>query len=239
MAAAALRALALLATATLLIQSARSASFKVGGSTGGWDLNTNLNGWASAQTFTSGDTLTFNYDSMHSVVEVTKPNYDACQINNPIGTFTGGNTVITLKSPGKRYFTCGTAGHCSSGMKLEIDTVAAAVATPPPVAPVTPSTPPPTPPPQRPKPPPAKTPSPPPKAQSPKPHAHSPKSSSVAPSTSPSSSPSPLAPASSSLAPPPFVAAAPAPQPSAADNVGRKAKVALGFGLVVFMLFDF
>ncbi|KAJ0983396.1 hypothetical protein J5N97_011651 [Dioscorea zingiberensis] len=167
MAAAALRALALLATATLLIQSARSASFKVGGSTGGWDLNTNLNGWASAQTFTSGDTLTFNYDSMHSVVEVTKPNYDACQINNPIGTFTGGNTVITLKSPGKRYFTCGTAGHCSSGMKLEIDTVAAAVATPPPVAPVTPSTPPPTPPPQRPKPPPAKTPSPPPKAQSP------------------------------------------------------------------------
>lgn len=52
-----LRAFALIATAILLVQSAKSANFNVGGAAGNWDLSTNLNGWASSQTFTTGDTL--------------------------------------------------------------------------------------------------------------------------------------------------------------------------------------
>lgn len=184
----------------------------------------------------------FNYDSMHSVLEVSKPDYDACQVNNPIGEFTNGNTLIMLKFPGKRYFICGTGGHCSSGMKMEIDTVAAAVATPQPASsPVTPSSQPPMSPPQLPKPPSALplTPS---KAQSPKPQAHAPRTHIVAPLTAPSSSPSvaaepvkPVAPSSPSLALAPF-GSAQAPQPSVAENVGRNAKVVLGFGLGVLML---
>lgn len=184
----------------------------------------------------------FNYDSMHSVLEVSKPDYDACQVNNPIGEFTNGNTLIMLKFPGKRYFICGTGGHCSSGMKMEIDTVAAAVATPQPASsPVTPSSRPPMSPPQLPKPPSALplTPS---KAQSPKPQAHAPRTHIVAPLTAPSSSPSvaaepvqPVAPSSPSLALAPF-GSAQAPQPSVAENVGRNAKVVLGFGLGVLML---
>ncbi|KAM0952331.1 putative Blue (type 1) copper binding protein [Dioscorea sansibarensis] len=236
-----LRAFALVATAVLLVQSAKSANFNVGGTAGSWDLNTNLNRWASAQTFTTGDTLTFNYDSMHSVLEVSKADYDACQVNNPIGKFTNGNTVIMLKSPGKRYFICGTGGHCGSGMKLEIDTVAAAVATPPPASPVTPSSPPPTSPPPNPKPSP-ELPSPPPKGRSQKPQVHPPRSPIFAPLTAPSRSPSaaaepvqPLAPSSPSLALPPFGAAL-APRPSAAENVGREAKIVLGFAVGVLML---
>ncbi|GFS36727.1 uclacyanin 1 [Actinidia rufa] len=83
----------------------------------------------------------------HDVNEVSKTDYDSCQTSNPIQTYTGGNTAVPSLSRGKRYFICGTMGHCSQGMKVEIDTLAtsapspASPATPPPVA--TPLTPPP------------------------------------------------------------------------------------------------
>ncbi|CAI9772721.1 unnamed protein product [Fraxinus pennsylvanica] len=48
--------------------------------------------------------------------------------------------ISPIKPEGKRYFICGTAGHCEQGMKLEIDTVAAS-APPPATSLVTPSSP--------------------------------------------------------------------------------------------------
>lgn len=66
----------------------------------------------------------FQYSPNHNVVEVTKADYDSCQQTNPIQSYNDGATTITLTSPVKRYFICGTIGHCSQGMKLEIDTLA-------------------------------------------------------------------------------------------------------------------
>ncbi|RRT35304.1 hypothetical protein B296_00021650 [Ensete ventricosum] len=131
----------------VLVQVAAAATYTVGGSKGGWDLSTDLQTWASAQKFVPGDSLSkfavsvwpmflfgFTYAPSHDVVEVTKSEYDACTASTPIQSYTGGSTVIKLSAPGKRHFICGIAGHCTAGMKLEVDVVsAAAAATPPPV----------------------------------------------------------------------------------------------------------
>ena len=71
----------------------------------------------------------FQYPPNHNVVEVKKADYDSCQPTNPIQSYSDGTTNIPLTSPGKRYFICGKIGHCSQGMKVEIDTLASASAT--------------------------------------------------------------------------------------------------------------
>ncbi|GAV79956.1 Cu_bind_like domain-containing protein [Cephalotus follicularis] len=133
-----------LAVSAFLIKLAIAANYTVGAPGGGWDQTTNLQNWASSQSFSVGDNLIFQYASNHDVLEVSKTNYDSCQGNTPLQTHSDGNTVITLSSPGKRYFMCGTAGHCNQGMKVEIDTLAtsatptASPSTPTPASSVTP-----------------------------------------------------------------------------------------------------
>ncbi|KAE8696611.1 Basic helix-loop-helix DNA-binding superfamily protein [Hibiscus syriacus] len=135
------RALLVFFAATAIVfQLAMAVDHTVGAPNGGWDTSTDLAAWARSQSFTVGDNLVFRYTSNHDVVEVTQANYDSCSISNSVETHTGGNTVIALSSPGRRYFICGTPGHCSQGMKVEIDTLASA-GTPPGSAPGTPSSP--------------------------------------------------------------------------------------------------
>ncbi|XP_020258360.1 uclacyanin 1-like [Asparagus officinalis] len=106
-----LRAFTGLITIAVLLRAALGADHVVGGA-GGWELTTDLSSWASAETFKTGDTLTFSYGAQHSVIEVPKADYDSCSSTNAINSYTDGNTVIKLSSPGTRHFICGTAGHC-------------------------------------------------------------------------------------------------------------------------------
>ncbi|KAL6287418.1 hypothetical protein ACE6H2_011808 [Prunus campanulata] len=117
-----------LVVVSMLIELAMAASYNVGGPNGGWDSTTDLQTWASSQTFLVGDNLNFQYAPSHDVVEVSKADYDSCQASNSIHSYSGGSTTIPLSSPGKRYFICGTSGHCSQGMKLEVDTLATSAA---------------------------------------------------------------------------------------------------------------
>ncbi|XP_058220245.1 uclacyanin 1-like [Rhododendron vialii] len=119
-----LRIVASLAVMAMIINVAMAATYNVGSPSGSWDTSTDLASWSSSKTFLVGDRLAFTYPSNHDVVEVPKTDYDSCQTTNSIQTYNGGNTVIPLSSPGKRYFICGTFGHCSQGMKVEIDTLA-------------------------------------------------------------------------------------------------------------------
>ncbi|KAF8043202.1 hypothetical protein BT93_A1521 [Corymbia citriodora subsp. variegata] len=132
-----LRLLTCFVVAALLIELAAAASYTVGGPNGGWDTSTNVQTWASSQKFLVGDSLVFQYAPSHDVTEVTKADYDSCQATSPIKTSTGGSTTVSLTSAGKRYFICTTPGHCTAGMKLEVDTLAA-TSSPPPVTPATP-----------------------------------------------------------------------------------------------------
>ncbi|CAK9187051.1 unnamed protein product [Ilex paraguariensis] len=127
-----------LATAALIINGAMATNYTVGGPNRGWDTSSKLQSWATSQTFLVGDNLDFQYTPNHDVLEVSKADYDSCTGSNPLQSYSGGTTTIPLASPGKRYFICGTSGHCSQGMKVEIDTLAAS--TPPAASPNNPPT---------------------------------------------------------------------------------------------------
>ncbi|KAK7846591.1 uclacyanin 1-like [Quercus suber] len=122
-----------LAILAMLINLAMGANYTVGGANSGWDTSTDLQTWASSQSFLVGDNLIFQYTPNHDVLEVSKSDYDSCQASNPIQSYSGGTTNIPLSSQGKRYFICGTSGHCSQGMKVQIDTLATSA--PPPASP--------------------------------------------------------------------------------------------------------
>ncbi|XP_063948297.1 uclacyanin 1 [Daucus carota subsp. sativus] len=120
------------------------------GDRGGWDTTSNLQVWASSNIFLAGDGLSFtriglfnlltspptqlsgrkeryfDYKPNHNVLEVSKQDFDACRNSKPIHKYSGGKTSIHLGSAGTRYFICGTSGHCSQGMKVEINTFAPA-----------------------------------------------------------------------------------------------------------------
>nr|GMD37799.1 uclacyanin 1-like [Ipomoea batatas]GMD61561.1 uclacyanin 1-like [Ipomoea batatas] len=103
-----------LAAISMVVGSAMAANHTVGGPNGGWDTSTNLQSWASSETFTVGDNLIFTYSPMHDVNEVSKADYDSCTSANPLSTNSGGSTVVPLTAAGKRYFICGTMGHSPS-----------------------------------------------------------------------------------------------------------------------------
>ncbi|KAI6672838.1 hypothetical protein NL676_000744 [Syzygium grande] len=115
--------------AAVLVELATATNYVVGGLNGGWDMNTDQTTWASSQTFLVGDNLIFRYSPGHDVSEVTKGDYDSCQVTSPIQTYTSGSTVIPLTSPGKKYFICSSPGHCAAGMKLQINTLMASSTT--------------------------------------------------------------------------------------------------------------
>ncbi|CAA7049563.1 unnamed protein product [Microthlaspi erraticum] len=116
--------------ATTLIGLVVATDHTIGGPSG-WTVGANLRSWAAGQTFAVGDNLVFSYPStFHDVVEVTKPEFDSCQAVKPLITFANGNSIVPLTTPGKRYFICGTPGHCSQGMKLEVNVIPTANAAP-------------------------------------------------------------------------------------------------------------
>lgn len=188
----------------MLIDHAQAVQHAVGG-TNGWTLGTlNYSQWAAQTTYKVGDTLLFVYTAGdHTVLQVSKADYDTCNAAAPIKSYITGKDVVPLPTAGSYWFICGVPGHCPI-MAFGITVTAAAAPSPPPKA--------------TPAPPPRKASSPPPKSSTPVPSptttAPSPSSTGVAPSgstTAPSSAksgspvnpPVVLAPAPPTTAPPP------------------------------------
>nr|XP_043626554.1 cucumber peeling cupredoxin-like [Erigeron canadensis] len=93
--------------------------------------------WASAQTFSVGDTLLFNFATgAHTVAEVAQAAYGPCTNTNPINLVSTGPARLTLNAPGTHYYICTVGTHCQIGQKLAIN-VSAASPTPSPVSPPT------------------------------------------------------------------------------------------------------
>lgn len=71
------------------------------------------------QKFNFHDRPVFTYTSeLHAVDVVDGSDYADCNTGNPLHSYTGGLTTITLAAPGPIYFICPTEGHCQAGMKL-------------------------------------------------------------------------------------------------------------------------
>ncbi|EER96398.1 hypothetical protein BDA96_02G146000 [Sorghum bicolor] len=120
-------ALVAVMAAAVLLGMASAATYNVGEPSGSWDLRTNYGTWVSSKRFHPGDQIVFKYSPQaHDVVEVSKADYDSCSNANPIATHNSGNDAIALASPGTRYFICGFPGHCTGGMKIQIDVVPSA-----------------------------------------------------------------------------------------------------------------
>ncbi|XP_039014776.1 uclacyanin 1-like [Hibiscus syriacus] len=130
-----LKRLVCLAAIAMLVQLVMAATYTVGGATGSWDSSTDLQSWWFKSVLTYILSAVFQYTPNHDVLEVTKADHDSCQTSNPLKTYSDGNTVVPLTSPGKRYFICGTLGHCSQGMQIEINTLATPPSTPPETSP--------------------------------------------------------------------------------------------------------
>ncbi|XP_038901117.1 mavicyanin-like [Benincasa hispida] len=106
------------------VRAVYGADIIVGGNSG-WSQGVNYETWAAGQNFSVGDTLMFNYAGSHSVAEVNEESYKACSSSSVIRSHTGGSTSIPLSKAGPRYFICPTPGHCASGMKLQVNVLAA------------------------------------------------------------------------------------------------------------------
>ncbi|XP_030513827.2 uclacyanin-3 [Rhodamnia argentea] len=128
MATASLTAPALLILLLAIPAEVHGATHTVGDSSG-WTQSYDYGTWAASQTFNVGDTLVFSYALTHSVDQVSKDDYDNCNVGSALKSFTGGSSTITLSSAGPMYFICPTLGHCSGGMRLAI-TVGSSSTTP-------------------------------------------------------------------------------------------------------------
>ncbi|KAL0393424.1 UNVERIFIED_CONTAM: hypothetical protein Slati_4308600 [Sesamum latifolium] len=57
----------------------------------------------------------------HNVLKVDGADFQKCASSNASAKpMTSGNDVITLATPGKKWYICNIADHCSKGMKLVI-----------------------------------------------------------------------------------------------------------------------
>ncbi|KAL0281923.1 UNVERIFIED_CONTAM: Uclacyanin-3 [Sesamum angustifolium] len=92
------------------------------GDEAGWKVGVNYTAWAEGKTFRVGDTLVFMYTSgNHNVMKVDGADFQKCASSNASAKpLTSGNDVITLATPGKKWYICNVADHCSKGMKLVI-----------------------------------------------------------------------------------------------------------------------
>ncbi|KZV34896.1 mavicyanin [Dorcoceras hygrometricum] len=113
--------LSLLLISTILLPFYTSATTYTVGDNSGWDISTDLDSWPKDKTFMVGDTLLFQYSSSHSVSEVTKENYEGCNMTAVLQSSSDGNTSYPLTRVGNRYFICGNKLHCFGGMKLHVN----------------------------------------------------------------------------------------------------------------------
>uniref|UniRef100_A0A7N0TFH8 Phytocyanin domain-containing protein n=1 Tax=Kalanchoe fedtschenkoi TaxID=63787 RepID=A0A7N0TFH8_KALFE len=240
-----------LAVAAMLMTVAKAETYTVG-DTDGWSSGVEYTAWVSGKSFKVGDNLVFRYLPNHDVLEVSKADYDSCSPDSPINSDNSGSTTISLKSIGKRYFICGTIGHCDQGMKLAVDTLGSSSSPPPPAAtpppaisPPSPATPPPaaSPPPSSPAtPPPAatppssSTPDTPPTTTPASPPVSSPPPKTSSPNSAPTMSPPAKSPTGSpntspGVPPPPVSKVTPTPQPSSGYKISYGASFA--FALII------
>ncbi|CAK7341491.1 unnamed protein product [Dovyalis caffra] len=128
------------ALVTIILPTLAVATEHIVGDDKGWTVNFNYTAWASGKVFQVGDTLVFNYQPPHNLFKVDGDGFKNCV---PSGEPTiSGHDIITLKSPGKKWYICGIGNHCSElGQKLVINVVGSEAPAPTPAAPATPTAP--------------------------------------------------------------------------------------------------
>ncbi|KAF5460771.1 hypothetical protein F2P56_020616 [Juglans regia] len=105
----------ILAIVAILVPSSLATEFVVGDDKG-WTINFDYQAWAQGKEFHVGDKLVFKYtENSHNVLKVNGTGFQDCVA--PAGTeaLTSGNDVITLATPGRKWYICGVSKHCEVG----------------------------------------------------------------------------------------------------------------------------
>ncbi|XP_047309585.1 blue copper protein 1b-like [Impatiens glandulifera] len=80
----------------------------------GWTILYNYTTWTQDKVFHVGDKLVFNYPNfLHNVFKVNETAFDNCTKPPLDQAMNSGSDVITLDTPGKKWYICGVADHCS------------------------------------------------------------------------------------------------------------------------------
>ncbi|KAI3756481.1 hypothetical protein L1987_56302 [Smallanthus sonchifolius] len=109
--------------ATFLVLAASiSAKEHIVGDEKGWTLDFDYQTWAKDKVFFVGDTLVFNYAAgTHTVAKVNGTGFQQCITSASNGILTSGHDVVSLQTPGRKWYICGVGKHCESrNMKLVI-----------------------------------------------------------------------------------------------------------------------
>ncbi|KAI3991305.1 hypothetical protein MKX01_034624 [Papaver californicum] len=90
----------ILASVAIILPSIAPATDYIVGDDSGWKINFDYAAWAKDRQFYVGDTLLYQTRTKLAL--------------------TTGNDVITLATPGRKWYICGVGQHCAGGQKLFI-----------------------------------------------------------------------------------------------------------------------
>ncbi|KAF7840658.1 cucumber peeling cupredoxin-like [Senna tora] len=133
----------LVVASALALYSIEAADVTVGGNTGWTNALPNASfysDWASTLSFTTNDTLVFNFVAGGHDVAIlsTKADYDNCSVDSAIQTISTSPARVPLNRTGAFYFACAFPGHCNGGQKLTVNVTSSSGGSPPSGSPTTP-----------------------------------------------------------------------------------------------------
>ncbi|KAL5708831.1 hypothetical protein ACHQM5_019587 [Ranunculus cassubicifolius] len=99
---------------------ATAKTFMVGDDSG-WRTGFDYQDWVKGKEFKTGDKLVFKYtEGAHTVLKVNGTEFQNCIKPPQNEALTTGNDVITLATPGDKWYICGVGNHCAGGQKMKI-----------------------------------------------------------------------------------------------------------------------